>query len=239
MSGSYAVLASMIDSVVDILSQCLVAWSEWCNRHYNPSYPVGRSRLDNTSVLGATLIMVVSMCLFIRECIEALLEGLEQGILPTYDLGPFFVVVIVFATLVKTGLWLYCRRIAHLTPAMRALSEDHFNDIIMNIAALIFPLVAHYQRQVWWIDPAGGLVISAYILWRWHSVANEQVRFIVGEVAPDDFKSQVKSVAESHHSKIRLVQIVAYHSGQGFIVELEMLMEESATLKEENHVLVI
>ena len=133
VSGSYSVLASMIDSVVDVLSQCLVALGEWANQHYNPSYPAGRSRLDNAAVLGATLIMVVSVVLIIRECVDAIIKGAE-GILPHLELGPVFYGVIGGSTIVKVGLWLYCRTLAHLTPAMLALSEDHWNDVVMNVA---------------------------------------------------------------------------------------------------------
>lgn len=190
--------------------------------------------MDNASVLGATLIMVVAVVLIIRESAGALAEGIQSGIYPNLDLGPVFYGVIGGSTIVKLGLWLYCRTIADLTPAMKALSEDHWNDVVMNVAALVFPIIAFYERKVWWIDPAGGLAISAYILWRWYEVGMEQVRNIVGVVAPQEFIAEVKAVAESHHLRMKLLQVVAYHCGQGYIVEVEMLMDEHALLGESN-----
>jgi divalent metal cation (Fe/Co/Zn/Cd) transporter len=104
----------------------------------------------------------------------------------------------------------------------------------MNVAAIVFPIIAYYQHKVWWIDPAGGLAISAYILYRWYDVAMEQVQFIVGITAPEEFIDEVKAVAGNHHLKMHLIQVVAYHCGQGYIVEVEMMMDEQAMLGDTN-----
>ena len=137
LSGSYAVLASMIDSVVDLLSQLLIALAERANQRWHPDYPTGRSRLETVAVLAAAMIMVTATVLIIRECIEGLIEGVG-GHLPNLDLGVAVYCVLAVSTVIKIGLWLYCRKLAHLTPAMLAISEDHWNDIVMNLAGRIF-----------------------------------------------------------------------------------------------------
>ena len=52
------------------------------------------------------------------------------------------------ATLLKLGLWLYCRRLKDRSPAMLALAEDHWNDVLSNLAGIIGPTIAFYVPKV-------------------------------------------------------------------------------------------
>ena len=63
-----------------------------------------------------------------------------------------------------------------LPDAMVALAEDHLNDILSNMAAVATAGIAGYWAEAWWVDPAGAIVISLYILWRWADIAKIQVR---------------------------------------------------------------
>lgn len=57
ISSSKAVTAAMVDSVVDILSQAILAMAEWYIGKHSPDYPVGRSRLEALSVIACAFIM--------------------------------------------------------------------------------------------------------------------------------------------------------------------------------------
>ena len=56
--------------------------------------------------------------------------------------------IIGAATLLKLGLWLYCRRLRDHSPAMLALAEDHWNDVLSNLAGIITPTIAFYAPKV-------------------------------------------------------------------------------------------
>lgn len=45
-SGSFAVLASLVDSFVDILSQGVITYTSSRVNHHDPAYPVGKARLE-------------------------------------------------------------------------------------------------------------------------------------------------------------------------------------------------
>lgn len=57
VSSSKAVLASLVDSVVDLLSQLILAVAEKYIVRHSPDYPVGRSRLEALSVIACAFIM--------------------------------------------------------------------------------------------------------------------------------------------------------------------------------------
>ena len=44
-----------------------------------------------------------------------------------------------------------------------------------NSAAIVIALIATLWKKGWWVDPVGGILISAAIIWRWILVTLEQV----------------------------------------------------------------
>ncbi len=44
-----------------------------------------------------------------------------------------------------------------------------------NSAAIVIALIAVLWKKGWWVDPVGGILISAAIIWRWVLVTLEQV----------------------------------------------------------------
>ena len=60
ISGSKSVLAALADSVVDLLSQMILAVGDYYANKPSPKYPIGRSRIEALSVLACAAVMIVA-----------------------------------------------------------------------------------------------------------------------------------------------------------------------------------
>lgn len=49
-----------------------------------------------------------------------------------------------------------------------------------NVVAVVTSVLAHWQRQLWYLDSIGGIVISLYIALSWLATGKEQVEKLVG-----------------------------------------------------------
>ena len=58
------------------------------------------------------------------------------------------------------------------------LLQDHLNDIMSNTCAIITAVAAGFVPNGWWIDPAGAIAISLYIVARWLAIAKQQVNLV-------------------------------------------------------------
>jgi divalent metal cation (Fe/Co/Zn/Cd) transporter len=58
---------------------------------------------------------------------------------------------------------------------MDALAEDHLNDVMSNGVALVTASIA-FRYENWWVDPAGAILISAIIIYRWYDIILDQVK---------------------------------------------------------------
>ena len=47
------------------------------------------------------------------------------------------------------------------------------------------------KTGAWYVDPAGAILISLVIIYRWVFIISEQVKKIVGHTAPPEFIDQV------------------------------------------------
>ena len=60
VSGSKAILAALVDSVVDLVSQIILALGDHYVNKPSPEYPIGRSRIEALAVLACAAVMIVA-----------------------------------------------------------------------------------------------------------------------------------------------------------------------------------
>ncbi|KAG2455097.1 hypothetical protein HYH02_000917 [Chlamydomonas schloesseri] len=234
LSGSYAVLASAVDSLVDLLSQVVLAVAEYQAATYDRRFPIGRTRMAELSVLACAAIMFVSTSLVIRESVGALWDGFH-GEIPPLDVGSTLFAVLGSATAGKLGLYLYCVALRK-NPIMVALSEDHLNDVQSNLAAIVGAAVASNLPKYWYVDPIVALLFSVLIIKSWMGICWEQGQKMVGLGAPDELIEAVNTVTQEHHVAMQLDRVTAYHHGSNMVVEVEVLLPADMSVRESHDI---
>ncbi len=102
----------------------------------------------------------------------------SAGIPPDLDMTWLLYIILGVAAGLKVILYLYCVALQKQSESMLALAEDHRNDIMSNVVAILTGAAASYWREGWWIDPVGGILISLYIIYSWGAICKEQVSCI-------------------------------------------------------------
>ena len=137
-----------------------------------------------------------------------------------------FVATAIFC---KGSLCIYCF-IFRRYPAVHVFFIDHRNDIIVNAFGLAMSIVG--SRVVWYVDPIGAILIGLLILVSWAANAFDHVWLLVGKSAPRDFISKLIYLVVTHDSRIQKVDTCrAYHAGQKYYVEVDIVMNEDQPLK--------
>ncbi|KAI8945881.1 cation efflux family-domain-containing protein [Xylaria longipes] len=188
-------------------------------------YPVGRTRIETIGIiLFCSLLTTVAVELLI-ESIRTLAGGARESeplqIIPLSFVGT--------AIVTKSSLMLYCLFYRRY-PSVHVFYIDHRNDIVVNSFGLTLSIIGN--RVAWFVDPIGAIIIALLILFSWVSNAFEQVWLLVGKSAPRDFISKLIYLAVTHDSRILKVDTCrAYHSGQRYYVEVDIIMDTDTPLK--------
>lgn len=234
ISGSLAMLASLVDSIIDLLGQGALMFTSALaqkGRGEHEEYPVGRGRLEPVGVMICAVVMGMASMEVISQSTVRLVKYWDRTDAPEVALTVTAALLLIGVIFLKAGLWQWCKGVYERNPqdAVKAIAQDNLNDVISNIAALLMILLGH---QFWLVDPLAGIGISIYIIYTWLVTGFEQVEMIVGKRADPDFLQKVYSIVEGHDTRMQMDQLNAYHFGPKYLVELEVVMPESTTLRD-------
>jgi len=259
---SLSVLAALTDSLLDVVSQLVLNYTE---RHSSKSrssalYPAGAARLEPLGVLICAALMGMASFEIVKESVESLtvhgsvmdvdagegLMGIDSNMLSVYGMiGIVFVKLALYAlciraiptrqhyaTLSSIGNPAVKQSVKLSDPTLEALAQDHWNDALSNAVAALALFCAILSPDLWFLDPVGAIAISIYIIYSWYETGKEQIEQLTGKSAPDEFIDELYELASNFDSRMIVDVVRAYHFGPKFLVELEVVLPKDTLLFE-------
>jgi cation diffusion facilitator family transporter len=255
---SLSVLAALLDSLLDVVSQLVLSYTENHSSKQRSSahYPAGAARLEPIGVLiCAALMGMASYEVLKGAAVQLIYHTTNLDEIPS--LMSFWTMSGI--VLIKLGLLWICNRGANRRavisygekplsksskavvlelndPTMEALAQDHFNDVLSNAVAAIALLFSLRSPSLWFLDPMGAIAISLYIIYSWFQTGSEQIQHLTGKAAPNDFIEELKEMANMFDERVEVDTVRAYHFGPKYLVELEVIMPKKTMLFESHDV---
>ena len=224
-SGSLAVLSSLVDSGLDLFAGAVIGVSSYLIKRYNRyHYPTGRNRLEPVAIIITAAVMGTAALQIITKAIE---DIAEDTIDPNINL--FSGLIIALTVLLKGILYILCQQSSN--PSVKTLAVDHRNDVVSNLATLIFGLLGTYVYKL--LDPIGAILMAIYIIINWIIAGYVQVKNLVGRTAKRRFLNMLTWIAANHHKSIEAVDTVrAYTFGVNYLVEVDIQLAPDMQLQE-------
>ena len=227
-SGSLSLLASTVDSALDLLCT-LIVWTTnrivaWRLKTLQRKFPVGRRRLEPLGILVFSILMVVSFVQILQESVEKVmpLKGTAEA-LPAIAVGAMGATI-----LVKGIIWFGCIPIK--TTQVQALAQDCQTDVIFNTFSLLFPFIG-YKANIWWLDPVGAGLLSLFIIYDWSSTCFENITRLSGQACDPALEKKLLYLAYRFSPIVDgFKSLTAYHAGDGIWVEYDVLLKEDTKL---------
>ena len=228
---SLSVLAALVDSLLDVVSQVVLYFAERHAKenHSSAMYPAGASRMEPIGVLTCAALMGIASFEVLQESINSLFFGHEDI---RYDSisgggGVFSLILIVVTKLALLKVCNYAAGVDDFSKAsisqdstLAALALDHWNDALSNSVAVVALIAAFASRSLWFFDPIGAILISLYIIHSWFSTGKEMIEQLIGKAAPEEFIDEIVEIASKHDSRMSVDVCRAYHFGPKFLAEL-------------------
>ncbi|KAI3405021.2 hypothetical protein KGF56_002186 [Candida oxycetoniae] len=224
LTSSLSVAASLVDSILDFLSTFIIyivhrlaGQNDWRVEH---SYPIGRSRLEPLGVLIFSIIIIISFFQVGQESFKRLVfSTLEQKVPATIGLDAIAIMVVTIVS--KFACWVWCSK--SQSSSVQALAQDAMSDVVFNTVSLSMPWLGHVCN-IWWFDPLGGLLLSAYIVVNWGKTAFEHINNLTGAVAnPLDYKIILYMALRFAEPIKQITALKVYHVGDNLNVEIDVV----------------
>ncbi|KAK4717214.1 hypothetical protein R3W88_015552 [Solanum pinnatisectum] len=228
-SGSLAIIASTLDSLLDLLSGFILWFTAFSMQTPNPyQYPIGKKRMQPLGILVFASVMATLGLQIILESMRTLISD-ESDFSLTKEQERWVIGIMVFVTLVKLVLVLYCRSFTN--EIVKAYAQDHFFDVITNIVGLVVALLANYFSG--WIDPVGAMILALYTIRTWSMTVLENVSSLVGKAAAPEYLQKLTYLCWNHHKAIKHIDTVrAYTFGSHYFVEVDIVLPADMPLQE-------
>ena len=168
------------------------------------------------------------------EAVKGIADGVTNGV-SDLPLEPFAIAVLGSTIVLKAILYTLCSMISKRTGSgtVSAYAQDHRNDVCTNFMAVVAVLIAHFLPVVWWLDPAGGILIASWTMFSWLQTGKEHMGMLICKTAPPDVLRQLTYVAYKHDLRIEEIDTVrAYHFGMKFLVEIDVVLPPDMCLRE-------
>lgn len=226
LSGSVALYADAANSISDVVYSLMMVFGLWVSmRPPDLSHPQGHSRFDPLVAMLVTFAMTFAGFQAAREAVERFLAGggaVELG-LP--------VLILLFSMIVKLGMFLSIRRIGNQvsSPTLRTTAVDHLADILTSAAAFLGILGSNWIHPL--LDPIAGLIVAAWIFRAAFLAARNNLGYLTGQGASEEFSKQLLAAAESVPGVIRVHHLMAEYVGPALVVDLHVNVDAETPLR--------
>ncbi|EEF46561.1 cation efflux protein/ zinc transporter, putative [Ricinus communis] len=185
-SKSMAVIASTVDSLLDLLSGFILWFTDYAMRSPNQyRYPIGKQRMQPVGIVVFASVMATLGLQILFESGRELITQAQPDRDPNKE--KWMIGIMVSVTLIKFILMVYCRRFQN--EIVRAYAQDHFFDVITNSIGLATAVLT--IRFYWWLDPLGAILIALYTITNWANTVMENVWSLIGRTAPPEYLTKL------------------------------------------------
>ncbi|XP_014503172.1 metal tolerance protein 10 isoform X2 [Vigna radiata var. radiata] len=231
-SKSLAVIASTMDSLLDLLSGFILWFTAYAMRNPNQyHYPIGKKRMQPVGIIVfASVMATLGLQILIESGRQLITKSKPE--MDSQELK-WMIGIMASVTVVKFILMIYCRRFKN--EIVRAYAQDHFFDVITNSVGLVAAVLA--VKYSWWIDPMGAIVIAVYTISTWAKTVIENVWSLIGRTAPPDFLAKLTYLIWNHHEEVKHIDTVrAYTFGAHYFVEVDIVLPEDMPLNQAHNI---
>ncbi|MDP2172390.1 MAG: cation diffusion facilitator family transporter [Candidatus Cloacimonadaceae bacterium] len=222
LGRSHALLADGINSTSDVIYYVAVKiFMHHARKPADAEHPYGHRQLETISaiVVGA-FILTTGIAIFwesinkVYDLVASSEKGHAAASLALYIAGGTLITKIILYTYTKRSF------AATRNPTLKALANDHFNDIMASIAVitgLIFGRMGYY-----WMDPAAGAVVAIYIIKTGVEIVMESSRELMDSVPDDDFHKEVRRIVLDVPGVIRIDDLGIHRFGPYYTVNMSI-----------------
>jgi cation diffusion facilitator family transporter len=233
LSGSMAVMASAIDSILDILMSGVNFMAiHQAEQPPDENHPFGHGKFETLATLFQALVITGSGLWIIFAAIKRLSEGqelerLEEGI------G-----VLAFSAAVSWLVARYLSRVARQTDSS-ALEADslHFRmDIYTNLGLMAGLLLIRWFH-IDWLDSALSILVALYILHEAFQLIKRSLFDMLDHQLPEDIRLKIEAMIASHAGpKTDYHNLRTRRAGSMKIMDFHLELCKHMTVEEAHHI---
>ena len=231
LGHSSALLADGINSTSDVVYYIAVKiFMYQAKKPADKEHPYGHRQLESVAaiVVGA-FILTTAIAIFwdaINKII-AYFTSAESG----SAVSSFALYATIATLLLKLFLYFYTKRSINSTaPTIRALVNDHLNDIMATIAVIVGVVMG--RLGYFWMDPAAGGIVAIYIAKTGIEIIIDSSHELMDSMPDDKFASQLRRLTMGVEGVRRIEELGVHRLGPYYNINMTIAVDGHLTIEE-------
>jgi len=231
-SGSVAVLASAIDSLLDMAISLFNFFAiKKSEEKANEYYQYGKGKIQAIAAVIEGTVITISGLYIIYVAIEKLIAGSTTSMLTPSILAMLFSIIVTYL------LVQYLMKVAKETDSIVIKADAlHYKTDLWSNAAVLLSLGLVYFTGLDSIDALFGLGIGVYIIYSAYEIIVEGVEILLDRALDGDIVAQIGEIISNHP------EVTSYHwlktrtDGSTNFVEFHMVLRPNMLLLEAHRI---
>ena len=226
VTGSVAILSTLLDSFVDVAAAVVTAYSvHQALRPPDTTHRFGHGKAEALGALAQSAFIAGS-ALFIG--IQAVDRLIEPRPLAAPELGIAVVAVSMLLTLLVVVVQ---RRVVNLTgsQAIHASSINYIVDVLTNLA-VILTLAIYTWTDALWVDPAAAVCIAAFLIYSVFRIGRRALDTLMDRELPADARNRIRAIVCAHPQVHGMHDLRTRSAGATHFIELHLELDGGLTL---------
>ena len=231
-SGSVAVLASAIDSLLDMAISLFNFFAiKKSEEKANEYYQYGKGKIQAIAAVIEGTVITISGLYIIYVAIEKLIAGSTTSLLTPSILAMIFSIIVTYL------LVQYLMKIAKETDSIVIKADAlHYKTDLWSNAAVLLALALVYFTDIHSIDAIFGLGIGIYIIYSAYEIIVEGVEILLDRALDGEIVAQIGEIISNHP------EVTSYHwlktrtDGSTNFVEFHMVLRPNMLLLEAHRI---
>ena len=231
-SGSVAVLASAIDSLLDMAISLFNFFAiKKSEEKPNEVYQYGKGKIQAIAAVIEGTVITVSGLYIIYMAIEKLIAGSETSLLTPSILAMIFSIIVTYL------LVQYLMKISKETGSIVIKADAlHYKTDLWSNAAVLLSLGLVYFTDIHSIDAVFGLGIGVYIIYSAYEIIVEGVEILLDKSLEGEIVAELGAIISNHP------EVTSYHwlktrtDGSTNFIEFHMVLRPNMLLLEAHRI---
>ena len=226
-TGSLSLLASLVDSLFDIVSSIVNFLAvRYALQPADDEHRFGHGKAEDIAALGQSVFIAASGLFILAEATRRLHEPVQM------QHNALGISVILFSIFATFCLVLYQRHVVKMTNSsvIKADSLHFITDIFTNSGTLVALLMVTFF-DFGWADPVIAMCIAVYVLSSAWKIGYSAFHHLMDREFPDDERSKAEAIILSHPDVKSLVDLRTRRSGAQRFIQFNIALDDTISLR--------
>jgi len=226
LGGSAALLASLVDSVIDaLISFTNFLAIRYAHRPADDDHRYGHGKAEGIAALAQAAFIAGSCVFVVLESLRVLGNPEAVGAI---DLGIWVLVAASIATLVLTRYQAYAAKTSH-SLAVEADAAHYNGDIAVNAGVIASLLAGRYLGWMW-LDPIVGMLVAVWLLYSAKIIGMKAIDMLLDRELGSEMRDRIFTIIQETAGVEGLHDLRTRRSGPRILISFDIEVDATLTM---------